>query len=41
MRELGNGPAGVCSLDDPELAKFIKESASLDMVVLVGLARRE
>jgi hypothetical protein len=30
----------VCSLDDPELAKFIEESASHDMVVLIGLARR-
>jgi predicted amidohydrolase len=31
---------GARSLDDPELAKFIAESAAHDMVVLVGLARR-
>ena len=27
-------------LDDPELARFIAESASHEMVVMVGLARR-
>ncbi len=31
---------GARSLDDPELAAFIAESARHDMVVLVGLARR-
>lgn len=32
--------SGARTLDDPELQKFIKESADHDMVVLVGLARR-
>jgi predicted amidohydrolase len=31
---------GARSLDDPELARFIAESAAHDMVVLVGLARK-
>ncbi|MBM4092710.1 MAG: carbon-nitrogen hydrolase family protein, partial [Planctomycetes bacterium] len=31
---------GARSLDDPELAQFIAESAAHEMVVIVGLARR-